>query len=88
MAGRFRDGLLRMLQTSTLHKSMSRLSTQHAEVSGRIVLGHVVTDSGAVFSSMTDFHAVWAYDRSIPETSFVGVSVARARSTDEDGGGV
>ena len=88
MAGRFRDGLLQMLQTPTLHKSMSRLSTQHTEVSGRIVLGHVVTDSGAVFSSMTDFHAVWAYDHSIPETSFAGVSVARAHLTDEEGGGV
>ena len=86
--GCFHDGLLWILQTSTLHKSMSRLSTQHAEVSGRIVLGHVVTDSRAVFSSMTDFHAVWAYDHSIPETSFAGVSVARARSTDEEGGGV
>ena len=77
-----------MLQTPTLHKSMSRLSTQHAVVSGRIVLGHVVTDSRAVFSSMTDFHAVWAYDRSIPETSFAGVSVAGAHLTDEEGGGV
>ena len=88
MAGRFRDGLLRMLQTSTLHKSMSRLSTLHTEVSGRIILGHVATDSRAVFFAMTDFHAVRTYDRSIPETSFAGVSVARARSTNEEGGGV
>ena len=86
--GRFRDGLLQMLQTSTLHKSMSRLSTQHTEVSGWIILGHVTTDSRAVFFAMTDFHAVRTYDRPIPETSFVGVSIACARSTDEEGGGV
>ena len=86
--GCFHDGLLRILQTSTLHKSMSRLSTQHTEVSGQVVVGHVVTDSRAVFSSMTDFHAIWTYDCSIPETSFAGVSIARARSTDEEGGGV
>ena len=77
-----------MLQTSTLHKSMSRLSTQHTEVSGRIILGHVTTDSRTVFFAMTNFHAVWTYDRSIPETNFAGVSIARARSTDEEGGGV
>ena len=77
-----------MLQTPTLHKSMSRLSTQHTEVSGWVILGHVATDGRAVFVAMTDFHVVRTYDRSIPETSFAGVSVARARSTDEEGGGV
>ena len=77
-----------MLQTPTLHKTMPRLSTQHTEVSGRIILGHVMTDSRAVFVAMTDFHAVQTYDRSIPETSFAGVSIAGARSTYEEGGGV
>ena len=60
----------------------------YTEVSGRIILSHVATDSRADFSSMTDFHAVWTHDCSIPETSFTGVSVVRARSTDEEGGGV
>ena len=77
-----------MLQTPTLHKSMSRLSTQHAEVSGQIVLGHVTTNSGAVSVALTDFHAVLTYDRSIPEAIFAGVSVACARSTEEERGGV
>ena len=77
-----------MLQTPTLHKSMSRLSTRHTEVSGQIVLGHVATNSGAVSVAMTDFHAVQTYDRSIPEASFAGVSVACARSTEEERGGV
>ena len=77
-----------MLQTPTLHKSMSRLSTQHTEVLGRIVLGHVTTNSGAVSVAMTDVHAVRTYDRSIPEASFAGVSIACARLTEEERGGV
>ena len=77
-----------MLQTPTLHKSMSRLSTQHTEVSGRIVLGHVAMNSGAVSVTMTDFHAVRTYDHSIPEASFAGVSVACACLTEEERGGV
>ena len=66
----------------------TRVCPQHTEVLGQIVLGHVVTDSRAVFSSMTDFHAVWTYNCSIPETSFAVVSVTRAHLTDEEGGGV
>ena len=77
-----------MLQTPTLHKSMSRLSTQHIEVLGRIIPGHVATDSRAVFVAMTDSHAVRTYDRSIPEARFAGMSIARARSTVEERGGV
>ena len=58
------------------------------KVSGQIVLGHVATDSRAVFLAMTDFHAVRTHDCSSPETSFVGVSAVCACSAVKEGGGV
>ena len=67
---------------------MSKLSTQHAEVSGRIIPGHIVTNSRAVFVAMTDFHAVQTYHCSSPEASFVGVSIVHACLAVEEGGGV
>ena len=77
-----------MLQTLTLYKGMSRLSTQHTEVQAWIIPGHIATNSGAILVAMTDFHAVRTYDRSSPEASFMGVSVVHACSTVEEGVGV
>ena len=77
-----------MLQAPTLYKSMSSLSTQHTEVSGQIILGHITMNSGAVFVAVTDFHAVRTHDCSSPETSFVGVSAVCACSAVKEGGGV
>ena len=42
---------------------------------------HIAMNSGAVFVAVTDFHAVHTYDRSSPDASFVGVSIACACST-------
>ena len=77
-----------MLQAPTLYESMSRLSTQHTEVSGRNIPGHIAMNSGPVFVAVTDFHAVRTYDCSSPETSFVGVSAVSACSAAKEGGGV
>ena len=75
------DGLGGVLKGHALDHGMSGLATEQTKVVMGVVHGDVASEGVAVFSSVTDFHAISTHDWSVPNTGCCCVSVTLTRLT-------